>query len=258
MTNFIKGVTIRRKDKKKFFVMNNEIQRAILKISGEVFGDDSNPIKFDNYESVAQKILKIVEETKTELAVVIGGGNIFRGREADSHVDHTEADAMGMLATVINGIGLREALVRNGARDTRLMTAFDLYAFAEPYIRLKARHHLDEKRLVIIAGGLGLPNFSTDSAVAQYADELHCDIIFKASTVDGVYDSDPRKNHGAVRYNDVTYKEAIVKELGIMDTTAFAMCKRSGIPIFVFNISDLEKLPQIIGGDHSFGTLIHP
>jgi uridylate kinase len=164
---------------------------------------------------------------------------------------------MGMLATVINGIGLREALVRSGAKETRLMTAFGLHAFAEPYIRLKARHHLDEKRLVIIAGGLGIPNFSTDSAVAQYADELHCDIIFKASTVNGVYDSDPQKNPDAERYDNVTYKEAIEKELGIMDTTAFAMCKRSGIPIFVFDIADLDKLPQIIRGDDSFGTLIH-
>ena len=237
--------------------MNNNIQRAILKLSGELFGDSNDSIKFENYNSVALKILGIVKESGIELAVVVGGGNIFRGREADSNVDNTEADAMGMLATVINGIGLREALVRNGAGDTRLMTAFDLRAFAEPYIRLKARHHLSEKRLVIIAGGLGLPNFSTDSAVAQYADELRCDIIFKASTVDGVYDSDPKKNSGAVRYKDVTYKEAIEKELGIMDTTAFAMCKRSGIPIFVFNITDLEKLPQIIKGDHSFGTLIH-
>lgn len=237
--------------------MSGKIQRAILKLSGELFGNDNNPVKFDSYDLVAKQIVGIEKETQVEMAVVVGGGNIFRGREADSQVDNTEADAIGMLSTVINGIGLREALVRNGAEDTRLMTAFDLRAFAEPYIRLKARHHLDEKRLVIIAGGLGLPNFSTDSAVAQYADELRCDIIFKASTVDGVYDSDPNQNSQAVRYSNVTYKEAIDKELGIMDTTAFAMCKRSGIPIFVFNITDLEKLPQIIKGDHSFGTLIH-
>lgn len=237
--------------------MSKKVDRTILKLSGELFGDSKDPIKFDNYDSVARQIISIVKVTQIEMAVVIGGGNIFRGREADSQVDHTEADSMGMLATVINGIGLREALVRNGATDTRLMTAFDLRAFAEPYIRLKARHHLDEKRLVVIAGGLGIPNFSTDSAVAQYADELRCDIIFKASTVDGVYDSDPRQNSHAVRYKDVTYKEAIEKELGIMDTTSFAMCKRSGIPIFVFKISDLEKLPKILKGDHSFGTMIH-
>jgi uridylate kinase len=237
--------------------MDKKIKRAILKLSGELFGNGKDPIRFEDYDRVARQIIGIVDKTKVEMAVVVGGGNIFRGRTAESDVDNTEADAMGMLATVINGIGLREALVRNGAKDTRLMTAFDLRAFAEPYIRLKARHHLDEKRLVIIAGGLGIPNFSTDSAVAQYADELRCDIIFKASTVDGVYDRDPRQNSDAVRYKDVTYKEAIEKELGIMDTTAFAMCKRSGIPIFVFKISDLEKLPQILNGDHSFGTMIH-
>ncbi len=137
------------------------------------------------------------------------------------------------------------------------MTAFAIHDFAEPYIRLKARHHLDEKRLVIIAGGLGKPNFSTDSAVAQYADELQCGIIFKASTVDGVYDRDPHNNPNAVRYTEITYKEAIAQDLGIMDTTAFAMCKKSGIPIFVFNINNLDRLPQILDGDHSFGTLIH-
>ncbi len=237
--------------------MEKEIKRVILKVSGKIFGDKENTILFSSYDMLAKKIIGIVRKTDIELSIVVGGGNIFRGRDAGSKIDHTEADAMGMLATVINGIGLREALVRNGAEDTRLMTAFNLHAFAEPYIRLKARHHLDEKRIVIIAGGLGLPNFSTDSAVAQYADELKCDIIFKATNVNGVYDSDPQINSGAVLYKELSYKEAIEKELGIMDTTAFTMCKRSGIPIFVFNISDLEKLPNIIKGDFSFGTLIH-
>lgn len=237
--------------------MAERVDRAILKLSGELFGKEDEPISFDRYDIVARQVLQIVTSTDVQMAIVIGGGNIFRGRDADPNVDHTEADAMGMLATVINGIGLREAMVRNGATDTRLMTAFAIHDFAEPYIRLKARHHLDEKRLVIIAGGLGMPNFSTDSAVAQYADELQCGIIFKASTVDGVYDHDPHNNPSAIRYTEISYKEAIAQELGIMDTTAFAMCKKSGIPIFVFNISDLDRLPQILDGDHSFGTLIH-
>ena len=238
--------------------MRERAPRAILKLSGELFGADNEPISSERYDIVARQILKIVETTGIQMVIVVGGGNIFRGREASPGVDHTEADAMGMLATVINGIGLREALVRNGTKDARLMTAFDLQAFAEPYIRLKGRHHLDEHRLVIIAGGLGIPNFSTDSAVAQYADELNCGIIFKASTVDGVYNCDPRHNPDAMRYSEITYKDAIAQDLGIMDTTAFAMCKKSGIPIFVFNINDLDKLPEILDGDHSFGTLIHP
>jgi len=234
------------------------VERAILKLSGELFKGENDPISCERYDIVARQILRIVQITGIQMVVVVGGGNIFRGREAGPEVDHTEADAMGMLATVINGVGLREALVRNGAEDTRLMTAFDLHEFAEPYIRLKGRHHLDEHRLVIVAGGLGKPNFSTDSAVAQYADELQCGIIFKATTVDGVYDKDPRLNPDAIRYSEITYKEAIAQDLGIMDTTAFAMCKRSGIPIFVFNIKDLDRLPEILDGDHSFGTLVHP
>lgn len=232
-------------------------KRIILKLSGELFGDGPKPISFKNYDNVAKQLLTIVEESQVQLSVVVGGGNILRGREADIEVDNTEADSMGMLATVINGIGLREALLRNNNGETRLMTAFNLHTFAEPYIRQKARHHLDNDRIVIIAGGLGMPNFSTDSAVAQYADEMKCDMIFKASTVDGVYDSDPRKNNKAIKYEDLTYKEAIAQDIGVMDTTAFAMCMKSNIPIFVFNITNLEKLPQIINGDYSFGTLIH-
>jgi uridylate kinase len=234
-----------------------KVERAVLKLSGEIFSEEGKHISFAMYDVVAKQIIKIVEETQIQLAMVVGGGNIFRGREANSQVDHTEADSMGMLATIMNGIGLREALVRNGAHETRLMTAFNLPALAEPYIRTKGRHHLDKHRLVIIAGGLGLPNFSTDSAVAQYADELMCDIIFKASTVDGVYDSDPRKNPQAVRHDSITYREAIVNDLRVMDSTAFAMCDKSGIPIFVFNIRNLDKLPKILSGDHSFGTMIH-
>lgn len=232
-------------------------RRAMLKLTGELFGSEEDSISFDRYDVVAQQLLQITTSTDVQLAIVVGGGNIFRGRFAKQNVDHTEADSMGMLATVINGVGLREALIRNGANDARLMTAFNLPEFAEPYIRLKARHHLNNHRLVIISGGLGMPGFSTDSAVAQYADELHCEIVFKASSVDGVYNFDPQHNPEAIRYDKITYQEAIEKRLGVMDTTAFAMCMRSKIPIFVFNIKELDKLPQILDGDYSFGTLIH-
>jgi len=233
-----------------------KVRRAILKLSGELFGNEENHISFEKYNEVARQLVEIQKKTKIQLAVVVGGGNIFRGREANKKVDHTEADSMGMLATIINGIGLREALLRNSAKDIRLMTSISIPQMAEPYIRNKGRHHLDNNRLVIIAGGLGIPNFSTDSAVAQFADELKCDMIFKASTVDGVYDSDPRKNGKAKKYSEISYQSAINQRLGVMDATAFTMCERSGIPIFVFNIKDLHRLPEIIKGDYSFGTLI--
>jgi uridylate kinase len=233
------------------------VERAILKLSGELFGREGNHIDFDGYDSVARQLIEIQRQTKIQLALVVGGGNIFRGRQANSSVDHTEADSMGMMATIINGIGLREALVRNGATDTRLMTSISIPEIAEPYIRAKGRHHLDNNRMVIISGGLGMPNFSTDSAVAQYADELQCRMIFKASTVDGVYDCDPRKSDCAKKYSSITYRQALDQRLGVMDTTAFAMCEKSAIPIFVFDIKDLHRLPDIIAGDYSFGTLIN-
>lgn len=237
--------------------MKKKNHRVILKLSGERFSEKDQHISFPQYDKVAKQLVRIHKKSKTELAIVVGGGNIFRGREAATNVDHTEADAMGMLATIINGVGLREALIRNGAPETRLMTTLPLPAIAEPYIRIKARHHLDNNRIIILAGGLGLPNFSTDSAVAQFADELKCELILKASTVDGVYESDPRKNPSAKKFAKITYRDALVKELGVMDSTAFAMCSRSKIPIFVFDIKDLQKLPAVLNGNYSFGTLIH-
>ncbi|HEX6977075.1 MAG TPA: UMP kinase [Patescibacteria group bacterium] len=232
------------------------LNRVILKLSGELFGENGNHIDFQKYDDVANRLIEIKQKSGTQLAIVVGGGNIFRGRQADIEVDHTEADFMGMLATVINGVGLREALVRNGEADTRLMTAFNLPEMAEPYIKHKARHHLQNGRMVIIAGGLGIPNFSTDSAIAQYADELMCQMVLKASTVDGVYDSDPRKNPDAKRFAEISYQEALQKRLAVMDATAFAMCMRSDIPIFVFNIKDLDRVPDAIEGDLSFGTVV--
>jgi uridylate kinase len=237
-------------------VAENNHNRFILKVSGELFSTKDNPIDFEKYNEVATQILNIVESTGIQLALVVGGGNIFRGRERSKEVDSNEADSMGMMATVINGIALREALVRNGAEDTRLMTAFHIPEFAEPYIRLKARHHLESNRLVILSGGLGKPCFSTDSAVAQYANELNCRMVLKASTVDGVYDKDPKKYADGVKFDRITHQDALEKRLRVMDGTAFAMCMRSEIPIFVFNINDLGRLPDVVHGDFSFGTLI--
>jgi len=237
----------RRKDKSN---------RYILKVSGELFSKEGEHVSFSRYDQVAQQIIKIVKVTGIQLAMVVGGGNIFRGSERASYIDSSEADSMGMLSTVINGIALREALVRNGAKQTRLMTAFSLPEFAEPYIRLKAKHHLDENRIIVLAGGLGLPGFSTDSAVAQYAHELECDLVLKASTVNGVYDSDPKKNNSARKIDKLTYRQALQQELKVMDSTAFAVCGKSEIPMFIFDIKDLNMLPEILEGNYSFGSLI--
>ena len=190
------------------------VERAILKLSGQLFESEGKQIDFEQYEVVARQIIEIREQTKVQLAMVVGGGNIFRGREASVGVDRTQADSMGMLATIMNGIGLREALVRNGAENTRLMTSINIPQVAEPFILIKGRYHLANNRLVIIAGGLGIPFFSTDSAVAQYAAELECKMIFKASTVDGVYDKDPKKYPDAKKYPELNYRAVIHERLG--------------------------------------------
>lgn len=231
-------------------------KRFILKVSGELFSKGSENIDFSRYDEVAKQIIEIVEATGIQLAMVVGGGNIFRGRERAGYVDSNEADSIGMLATVMNGIALREALVRNGAKNTRLMTAFHVPELAEPYIRLKGQWHLDQNRLIVLAGGLGRPGFSTDSAVAQYASELECKLVLKASTVDGIYDSDPKINPKANKLDRISYMYALQKELKVMDSTAFAMCMRSRIPIFVFDIKDLHRLPEILDGNYSFGSLV--
>lgn len=231
--------------------------RIILKLTGELFGDgDNSNISFARYDQVAQTLIEIRRQIPLELAMVPGGGNIFRGRQADSKVDHVTADLIGMMATLQNGAGLREALIRNGETTTRLMTNLECAKIGEPYLIEKARHHLAEGRMVIIGGGLGMPGFTTDSAVAQFAADLQCRMVLKASTVDGVYDCDPRANPQARRFQRVTFDDALKKDLNVMDATAFAMCRRSQIPIFVFDVSQLHRIPEIIRGDYSFGTLI--
>lgn len=229
--------------------------RVMLKISGELFGDDDgHGINFSAFEKIAQDIINIREKTKVELALVVGGGNIFRGRYKSEQVDEATADYMGMMATVINGMGLQEALERLGA-PTRMMTAIEIKAVAEPYIRRKALRHLTKGRIVIFTAGTGNPFFTTDSGAALRAAELNCDVILKATNVDGVYTEDPNKNPDAKLLTKITYQEAIEKNLEVMDATAFALCKRQNIPIIVFNIDKLNDLDQILTG-HNFGTLV--
>lgn len=229
--------------------------RVLLKISGELFGTkDNQGINFSAFEKIAEALINIRDKTKVELAIVIGGGNIFRGRDKAKDVDEATADYMGMLATIINGIGLQEALERLGA-PTRMMTAIEVKAVAEPYIRRKALKHLNRGRIVILTAGTGNPFFTTDSGAALRAAELNCDIILKATNVDGVYSDDPNKNLKAVLFKTLTYQEAIEKNLKVMDATAFALCQKQKVPIVVFNINRLNDIDQILEG-HNFGTLV--
>ncbi len=232
-----------------------KIKRVLLKLTGELFGEiDGRGINFTSYENIAAQLIKILKRTKIELAIVVGGGNIFRGRERTSKVDEATADYMGMLATVINGMALQEALERLGA-PTRMMTAFEIKSVAEPYIRRRAIRHIEKGRIVIFTAGTGSPFFTTDSGAALRAVETKCDVILKATGVDGVYSTDPAKNLKAKLYKNLGYQEALEKNLQVMDATAFALCQKHKMPIIVFNIRDLGKLDKILHSQ-KIGTLI--
>lgn len=234
---------------------NLKYKRILLKISGEVFGENGKGISLALYEKMAKQIVKIKKENKIDLAVVIGGGNIFRGRFAeDSDFDMAIAHQMGMVATVVNGLALQQCLEKTGVQ-TRMMTAIKMEAVAEPYLRRKALHHFEEDRIIIFAGGTGMPFFTTDSAAALRACELGCDLILKATNVDGVYDKDPIKYPAAKLYKEVSFKEAIEKDLNVMDGTAFTLCADNNKPIIVFNIKELKNISKALKGE-PFGTLV--
>lgn len=230
-------------------------KRVLLKLTGELFGETNGKgINFKSLDKIASQITRIWKETKIDLAIVVGGGNIFRGRERESNVDEATADYMGMLATVINGMGLQEALERSGA-PTRMMSAFEMKSVCEPYIRRRAIRHMEKGRIVIFTAGTGNPFFTTDSGAALRAIEMRCNIILKASNVDGIYSQDPAKFKGAKLYKQLSFQEALEKNLNVMDATAFALCKKHNMPIIVFNIKDLDKLDQILKG-REIGTLV--
>lgn len=234
---------------------NLKYPRVLLKLTGELFGEENGKgINFASYEKIASQIIKVWKKTHVDMAIVVGGGNIFRGRERATHVDEASADYMGMLATIINGMGLQEALERLGA-PTRMMTAFEIKSVAEPYIRRRAIRHLEKGRIVIFTAGTGNPFFTTDSGAALRAIEMRCDVILKASGVDGIYTGDPAKNPKAKLYKKLGYREALIKNLQIMDATAFALCQKHKMPIIVFNIKNLDKLGTILKGKQ-IGTLV--
>jgi uridylate kinase len=231
-------------------------RRVVLKLSGEVLaGEDKQGINVKVIRGLADEI-RDIHQLGVEMAIVIGGGNIFRGVSAASDgMDRAIADYMGMMATVINGLALQDFLEKEGL-TTRLQTAIEIKSVAEPFIRRKSIRHLEKKRIVILACGTGNPYFTTDTTAALRAVELDADVIFKATKVDGVYDSDPVKNPNAKRYKYLSFKDALVQQLKVMDSTAFSLCLDNKMPIQVFDMGKEGNLKKAVQGE-AIGTLIN-
>ena len=231
-------------------------KRILLKLSGEaLMGDNSHGIDPDRIQLYCREISSLVK-TGVEIAIVIGGGNIFRGVSAVSKgIDRVQADYMGMLATVINGLALQSSLEGMGIQ-TRLQTALKMEAIAEPYIKRTAVRHLEKKRVIIFGAGTGNPFFTTDSAAVLRAIEINADVILKGTRVDGVYNLDPEKNKNAVKFDKISFDEAITKNLKIMDSTAFTLSKENNLPIIVFNMNKPGNLNKITEGKQ-IGTIVN-
>jgi uridylate kinase len=231
-------------------------QRVLLKLSGEVLaGEASLGIDSAKVNDLAAEIAEVAS-TGVQLGLVVGGGNFFRGvAAAAKHMDRVAADHMGMLATVINGIALQDALERAGV-PTRLMTAIEIRTVAEPYIRRRAIRHLEKGRAVIFAAGTSNPYFSTDTGATLRALEIKADIVAKATRVDGVYDKDPLKHADAVMYREVSFQDVLTKQLAVMDSSAIAMCRDNGLPIVVFNLNERGNIMRMVRGE-TIGTRIH-
>jgi len=235
--------------------MAGKYKRILLKLSGEsLMGDQEFGISADMLKHYATQVNDLVE-SGLEVAIVIGGGNIYRGLQAKaSGIERTQGDYMGMLATVINGMALQSALEAAGMK-TRLISAIKMDAIAEPYIRRKAVRHLEKGRVVIFSAGTGSPFFTTDSAAALRAIELNADVILKGTRVDGIYTSDPLLDKTAKRFENLTFDQVISLGLNVMDMTAFTLCKENDLPIIVFDINHPKNLKRIIEGE-AVGTLV--
>lgn len=231
-------------------------QRVLLKLSGEALQDPAKGggIDLQVIDALAGEV-KAVQALGVEMAIVLGGGNIFRGAsERAEGMDRAHADYMGMLATVINGLALQDALERGGVY-TRVMTAIAMQQVAEPYIRRRAVHHLEKGRVVIFAGGTGNPYFSTDTAASLRAMEIHADILLKGTKVDGVYDADPKTNPAAKRFAALTYLDVLQQGLKVMDSTAISMCMDNHLPIVVFDMFAPGNLQRVVSGE-TIGTVV--
>jgi uridylate kinase len=231
-------------------------KRILLKLSGEaLMGDDAYGINRDTIDRIVSEI-KEVTELDVEVGIVIGGGNIFRGvAPAAAGMDRATADYMGMLATVMNALALQDAMRRVKLRS-RVLSALTIQQVAEPYIRGRAMRYLEDKRVVIFAAGTGNPFFTTDTAAALRGMEMNVDVVLKATKVDGVYTDDPKTHADAMRFQKITFDEAIVKKLKVMDATALTLCRDQKLPICVFSIFKPGALKRVVvGGDE--GTLVH-
>lgn len=232
--------------------MEAKYQRIILKISGEALSGNGQNIDFDVVRKVAKQVVQ-VSEMGVAVGIIVGGGNIWRGRQGRD-MDRVTADHMGMLATVINSLALQDALEALGA-SARVQTAIEMRQIAEPFVRRRAMRHLEKGRVVIFACGTGNPYFTTDTATALRAAEMEADLILLAKNVDGVYDSDPKVNPNAVRYTDISYMEVIERELKAMDTTAITLCMENSIPIMAFALAEENSIVRAVLGE-KLGTLI--
>ncbi|BAZ37840.1 uridylate kinase [Calothrix sp. NIES-4101] len=235
--------------------MGTHYRRVLLKLSGEaLMGNMGYGIDPEVVKEIGQEVAEVVA-TGVQIAIVVGGGNIFRGvKAASAGMDRATADYIGMIATVMNAMTLQDSLERMGIQ-TRVQTAIAMQELAEPYIRRRAIRHLEKGRVVIFGAGSGNPFFTTDTTAALRAAEIEAEVIFKATKVDGIYDADPMKVPDAKRYNTLTYNYVLQKDLRVMDSTAIALCKENNIPILVFDLSTQGNICRAVMGE-SIGTLV--
>ena len=230
-------------------------KRVLLKLSGEALaGEQKFGIVPEVMNPLCQEIIKL-HETGVQIAIVIGGGNIFRGiKSSEKGIDRVTADYMGMLGTVINSLALQDALEKDGI-SARLMSSISIIELSEPFIRRKAIRYLEKGQIVIFAGGTGNPYFSTDTAASLRAAQINADVILKGTKVDGVYESDPMKNSGIKKFDTISFDEVLKRGLKVMDSTAIAMCRDNEIPIIVFNITQEGALLKLVNGE-PVGTIV--
>ncbi len=232
-------------------------KRILLKLSGEAFDSDGSSGGI-NFGAVSRFCDQLVEahQLGVQIGLVIGGGNIIRGATAsvETGLDQPTCDYMGMLATVINALALQAMLEKKGVQ-TRVLTAIEMRPVAEPYIRRRAIRHLEKGRIVIFAAGTGNPFFTTDTAAAYRANQIHAHALFKATKVDGIYDSDPLKNRDARRFDELTYTEILTRNLRVMDATAISLCRENGMPVVVFNLLEPGSIMRALRGEN-VGTLV--